>query len=372
MSELHDAAYLASAEALKLNMLAYAGEILGLGQHGERVYADPNKPLCVRIDPGIGESFPIMDIELKPWRKRGPGSPTEVMTRAIERLARASLWRSMGTKAPPAGIMETGALTKALLEHYDVAPQEFLDATWTPVQMGDKYSDSADWRDHRQQPDLLARAPAVNYPTRYMPPELPWTAGYALHDAVFVEIIALSDEVIIIYKPQRSDRCEVRIPSGLPNSAIIALHRRSLKNLVSHPLLNRFPMVINATRHHQRSLRFEVLGSDPWRRVRFKGGNEERRLLKEGIRDLSPARRHFERLIAGILTVPGRIGDTEPDWEIPADADEIFNDYDTFLGEEIERPDFQGVAQRRSEGEWHHDDGDPPIRFDEDDPKSYE
>lgn len=372
MTELHDAAYRASAEALKRNMLAYVPEILRL-EGPERVCEDETNPYCVRIDPGIGESFPIMNIDMKPWRKRGPGSPTEVMIRSIERLARARLWRRSGTVAPPAGIMVTSAIGKAMLEHHGIEPQAFLDATWRPVAMGDKYADTHDWRDGRSPPDLLARTPLISHAQRDLPDAMPWTAGYSAQDAVFIEAIALSPDVIIYWRPPRNDMCEIRLTPGLPRTTVIALQGQPLRKLVSHPVLNRFELWISTYQFHRRSLRFGISGGGPWRRMQFRGGKDERRLLKEEISALAPSRRHLEKLITGQLTLPGRTGDVEVEWQLTHDGDAEMEDWDYFLNEPIERDEFPSVSSRRADIDLRRMDDDPVITFDggPDDPTSY-
>lgn len=106
-----------------------------------------------------------------------------------------------------------------------------------------------------------------------------------------------------------------------------------------------------------------------WRRVRLKGGNEERAELKQEIRMLRDGRRHLEKLIAGHLTLPGQRGDTEVPWDDILDEDEI----DEFTGQPGPEVDhgFEGISGRRYHEERLHNDGDPPIRFDENDPASY-
>lgn len=362
-------AYEASAEALKQNLLAYTAELLGLDPSVERVFADSDHPYCVRIDPGIGKSFPLINVSLKEWRRRGPGSTIEVMTRAIARLALARVWRRHKTVAPPYGLLVTNGLGKALVERAGIDPQAYFDATWTPVEMGDKYADTADWMSAGPAPTLMARAPAVNRPVKVLPPRLPWMSGYNTEDAVFVETAEFDERLVLHWRPQKSNESELRIPSGYPLSILNAAMGKPLKTLVSHPLLNRHDLRIDYVYIHQRSARMQLRGgSRLWSRVRLKGGNDARENLREEKRALQIGRRNLEELITRFLTLPARKGDVEVNWEGILLDEEI----DSFTGKPWpERQVFEGISTRRHHEEYRHIDADPIIYFDEDDPEAY-
>ena len=70
------------------------------------------------------------------------------------------------------------------------------------------------------------------------------------------------------------------------------------------------------------------------------------------------------------MTLPGQREDTEVPWDDILDEDEI-DEFTGRLWTELNQ-DFEGISSRRHHEERLHDDGDPPIRFDEDDPASYE
>lgn len=377
MSEATTRAYAASAEALKLNMLAYAGTLLDLDVLLEKAIESADDPhgvdLQVEIRPDLFITFPLVTTSMKEWRRRGPGSPTEMLVRALGRLAMTRVWRRRGTTAPPAGLLETNGLGKVLVERAGVGPQAFFDAAWSPVRIGDKYTDTEDWMSEGYVTPLLARAPAATRRTRPLPEGLPWMSGYGNLDAVFVEAVALNEKLAVLWRPQDSTGFEVRLPPHmLPETLMTAAPGRPFKAYVSHPLLDRFDLEIDTVRAHQKSVRLKLRGGSPlWRRVRLQGGNEERLELKAEVRLLREGRRHLEKVIAGHLTIPGHRGDIEVPWDDVLSEDEI----DEFTGEPWpERPsdDFEGISSRRYHEERRHNDGDPVIRFDEDDPVSYQ
>ena len=371
MSEATTRAYAASAEALTLNMLAYAGDLLGLDPATETLAPHLTEPYRIELTTGMGAPFPLMTVSLKQWRRRGPGSTTEVMIRALGRLARTRVWRRHGTMAPPFGLLHANALAKAIVQHARVDPQAFFDATWSSVQMGEKYSDSADWMTTGVPPVLLTRATVAQHPQIEPPAGLPWLSGYSSFDAVFVEAWSLDERVVLHHRPQDNDRFEIRMPPGLPHTLVHALIGKPLRALVSHPVLDRFDIVIVGVTHHERSIRFQVRDEMLWRRDQFRGGSEARREVDRELRAMRTGRRHLEDLIARHLTIPGRKGDVD----IPWNRDELFDDdeYDAFADKPwSERDEFEGIMSRRSRRDARHDDGDPIIRFDEDDPASYE
>ncbi|MDK2767845.1 MAG: hypothetical protein KYX69_09010 [Sphingomonas sp.] len=375
MSEATTRAYAAAAEALKLNVLAYGGTLLDLDVFKERLTESAEDPygvdIVVEIRPGLEITFPLVTTSMKEWRRRGPGSPTEMLVRALGRLAMVRVWRSRGTIAPPAGLLEVNGLGKALIERTGVDPQAFFDAVWSPVRIGDKYTDTADWMSEGAVTPLLSRAPAATRKTRQLPEGLPWLSGYSNLNTVFVEAVALDERLAVLWRPQDASGFEVRLAPGMmPDTLLAAAPGRPFRQYVSHPLLDRLQLRIVSVRQHQKSLRLKLDGgSTLWRRVRLKGGNEERAELKQEIRMLRDGRRHLEKLIAGHLTLPGQRGDTEVPWDDILDEDEI----DEFTGQPGPEVDhgFEGISGRRYHEERLHNDGDPPIRFDENDPASY-
>lgn len=379
MSEATTRAYAASAEALKLNVLAYGGTLLDLDVFTERLVESTEDPygvdVVIDIRPGLALSFPVVTTSMKEWRRRGPGSPTEMLVRALGRLAMTRVWRRRGTTAPPAGLLETNGLGKLLVERGGVEPQAFFDATWAPsIHIGDKYSDTLDWMGGGTITPLLARAPAAERNRVVdLPAPLPWMSGYSSLDAVFVEAVALDERLAVIWKPQDSTGFEIRLPANsLPETLKAAAIGRPFSSYVSHPLLDKFDLEINVVLSHQKSLRMKLRGGSAlWRRVRLKGGNEDRRDLKAEIRALREGRIHLERVIAGHLTIPGCRGDIEVPWENLFDEDEI----DEFTGRPWpSHPEdgIEGISSKRRREDLQHDDGDPIIRFDENDPASYQ
>lgn len=378
MSEATTRAYATSAEALRENMLAYAGTLLDLDIFHERVMAssDPyGVEIMVDCPHGAGLLIPLVTTSMKEWRRRGPGSSTEMLVRALGRLAMTRVWRKRGTIAPPFGLLETNGLGRALVERAGVDPQAFFDATWTPsVHIGDKYSDTLDWMGGGLVTPLLARAPAAERKRVVdLPAPLPWMSGYSSLDAVFVEAVTLDEQLAVLWKPQDSTGFEIRLPANsLPETLKAAAIGRPFSSYVSHPLLDRFDLEIDAVMSHQKSLRMKLRGGLPlWHRTPLKGGNEDRRDLKAEIRALREGRIHLERVIAGHLTIPGRRGDIEVPWEEVLGEEDI----DEFAG----RPwpnqpadGIEGISSRRRREDAQHDDGDPVIRFDEDDPASYQ
>lgn len=352
-----DRAYAASAEALTLNMLAYAGDILGLQPH-ERLFRDKGAPYLLRLDPGVGETFPLVSVSMEAFRRRGPGSPTEVMVRALGRLALARVWRRCGTVAPPVGTLHVNAIAKALLERQGVDGQAFMDATWRPVAMFDKYTDTADWRSAGAEPALLARSPLLQHRETTLPEGLPWMAGYSSGDAVFLEAIELAPEVVVYWRPTRGDEAEIRLPAGLPQTLVTAAVGRPLRRLVSHPVLDRFPLTIRTAAWHQRTTRITVEGAAPWKRIRLAGGNEDRAKIAAEVKALKPGRRQLEALIKRMLTIVGSDRDfVNVPWN-----DDFLDEHDVGLdivwGGGERGP--QGVADRRAEMERETDDGDLP------------
>ncbi len=349
-------AYAASAEALVLNFMAYGSEILGLEPH-ERIFRDKAAPYLIRLDPGVGESFPLVSVSMEAFRRRGPGSPTEVMVRALGRLALARTWHRRGTLAPPVGTMHLNAIAKALLEHHGVDGQAFMDATWRPVATFDKYTDTADWQSAGAEPLLLARSPLLQHRGAALPPGLPWTAGYNSGDAVFVEAVELAPEVVLYWRPTRGDEAEIRLPAGLPQTLVTAALGGPLRRLVSHPVLDRFALTIRNAAYHQRTSRITVEGAAPWKRVRLAGGNDDRAEVSAELKALKPARRQLEALIKRMLTIVGNDRDfVHVPWNDDFDLDEEDVGLGIVWGGGEHCP--PGIGERRAEMERKCDDGD--------------
>lgn len=378
MSEATTRAWAASAEALRENMLAYAGMLLDLDIFRERLTVSSSDPygvdVVVECPHGAVLTIPLVTTSMKEWRRRGPGSPTEMLVRALGRLAMTRVWRKRDTIAPPAGLLMTNGLGKLLVERAGIEPQAFFDATWTPnIHIGEKYSDTADWMGSGTVTPLLARAPAADRKRIVdLPTPLPWMSGYSALDAVFVEAVELDERLALIWKPQDSTGFEIRLPANLlPETLKAAAIGRPFSSYVSHPLLDRLDLEIDGVMAHQKSLRMKVRGGAAlWRRVRLKGGNEDRRDLNTEVRALRDGRRHLEKVIAGHLTIPGHRGDVQVPWDLLDDED-----IDEFTGKPwLDQPteSFEGISSRRRREERQHDDDDPIIRFDEDDPASYE
>ena len=370
MSEAMTRAYAASAEALTQNLLAYGGELLGLDPQTESLVLHTTEPHRVELVTSMGVPFPLTTVSLKQWRRRGPGSTTEVMIRGLGHLARTRVWRRRGTIAPPYGLLHTSALAKAVVERARVAPQDFFDATWTDVGIGEKYSDSADWMSAAPPPGLLARAAVATHPAIDLPANLPWLSGYSTLDAVFIDALSLDERIVVHHRPQDGDRFEIRLQPDLPMVLAAAVTGRPLRSVISHPVLDRFDITITGVTSHQRSIRLLVRGMEPWNRHQFAGASDARREVNQEIRALKTGRRHLEQLIARHLTIPGRKGDIE----VPIDDDVIFDDdWDAFADRPWpEREEFEGVYAKRRARDVSHDEGDPAIVFDEEDPVSYE
>lgn len=369
MSEATTRAYAASAEALTQNLLAYGGDLLGLDPQTESLVLHATEPHRVELATSMGAAFPLTTVSLKQWRRRGPGSTTEVMIRGLNHLARTRVWRRRGTVAPPFGLLHTSALAKAVVERAKVAPQEFFDAAWSNVAVGEKYSDSADWMSAGSPPALLARAAVATHPTIDLPPDLPWLSGYSTLDAVFIDALSLDERVVVHHRPQDGDRFEIRLQPDLPTVLTAAVVGRPLRSVISHPVLDRFGITITGVTSHQRSIRLLVSGMEPWNRHQFAGGSDAQREVNQEIKALKAGRRQLEELIARHLTIPGHKGDIE----VPIDDDVIFDDdWDAFADRPWpQREEFEGISAKRSARDARHDEGDPAIVFDEDDPASY-
>ena len=374
MSDAMTRAWAASATALQQNVLAYGADLLGLDPANEKLSAamadQYGVEMVLEAPHGAGLIVPLVTTSMKEWRRRGPGSPTEMFVRALGRIAMVRIWRRHGTVAPPFGLLEVNGLGKALIERASLDPQAFFDATWaSEIHIGNKYSDTLDWMSDKAIPTLLARAPIASRKRLVSLPRLPWVSGYSSLDAVFIEAASLDERLALLWRPQDSTGFEVRLPAGLPATLVTAAPTRPLRNFVSHPLLNRFELEIDQVRLHQKSMRMKVRGGAVlWRRYRLKGGNEERRELRDELRAMRDGRRQVEKLIAGHLTLPGRRGDVEVPWDPELfDEDEI----DDLTGQPWPDMPAEGISSRRFHEERLHDDGDPLIRFDEDDPASY-
>lgn len=369
MSEATTRAYAASAEALTQNLLAYGSDLLGLDPQTERLVPHATEPYRVELVTGIGAPFPLTTVSLKQWRRRGPGSTTEVMIRGLGHLARTRVWRRRGTIAPPYGLLHTSALAKAVVERAKVAPQDFFDATWADVAIGEKYSDSADWMSADPPPALLARAAVATHPAIDLPARLPWLSGYSTLDAVFIDALMLDERVVVHHRPQDGDRFEIRLRPDLPMVLATAVAGRPLSGVISHPVLDRFAITIIGVTTHQRSIRLLVTGTEPWTRRQFAGGSDARREVNQEIKSLKSGRRLLEDLIARHLTIPGHKGDIQ----LPIDADVVFDDdWDEFADRPWPRcEEFEGIYTKRRARDARHDEGDPAIVFDEDDPASY-
>lgn len=349
-------AYAASAEALVLNLMAYGDEILGL-EADERLVRDKAAPYLIRLDAGAGESFPLVSVSMEAFRRRGPGSPTEVMVRALGRLALARVWRRRGTVAPPVGAMNVNAIAKALLENHGVDGQAFMDATWRPVPIFDKYTDTSDWRSTGTEPALLARSPLLQHRETTLPQGVPWMAGYSSSDAIFVEAVELAPEVVLYWRPTRGDVAEIRLPAGVPHTVITAAVGGPLRRLVSHPVLDRFALTIRSAGFHQRTTRIIVEGAAPWKRAHLAGGNEDRAEVAAELKALRPARRQFEALIKRMLTIVGSDRDfVHVPWNDDFELDEEDVGLNIVWGAQERTP--RGIAERRAEMERGCDDGD--------------
>lgn len=371
MSEAKTLAYAASAEALTQNLLAYGGELLGLDPATETLGRHATEPYRVELTTGLDRPFPLTTVSLKPWRRRGPGSTTEVMVRALGRLARTRVWRRHGTKAPPFGLLKANVMCAVIVQRSRIDPQTFFDAMWSPVEMGEKYSDSADWMTPGPVPALLARSPAAAHPLVTPPAGLPWLSGYSTFDAVFVEAWAPDERVVLHHRPQDGDLFEIRTPPGLPHTLVQGLIGQPVRALVSHPILDAYDMVIDDVNRHEKSVRFKVRNHLLWNTTQFQGGSEARREVDRELSNMRLGRARLEELIARHMNLPGRTGDVDVPWS----RDELFDlddDYDFFADEPWpERHEFKGITSKRSARDARHYDGDPIITFDENDPEAY-
>lgn len=83
MSEPITRAWAAAATALQQNVLAYGAELLGLDPENEKLPAASADPhgveLVLEAPHGAGLIVPLVTTSMKEWRRRGPGSPTEML-----------------------------------------------------------------------------------------------------------------------------------------------------------------------------------------------------------------------------------------------------------------------------------------------------
>lgn len=371
MSDAKTHAYAASAEALAQNLLAYGAELLGLDPATETLALHSIEPFRVELTTGLDRPFPLMTVSLKPWRRRGPGSTTEIMVRGLTRLARTRVWRRHGTTAPPFGLLKVNVLLKAIVQRSRVDPQSFFDAVWSPVEMGEKHADSADWMTPGTAPTLLARSPAATHPVVVAPHGLPWLSGYSTYDAVHVEAWALDDRIVLVHRPQDNDRFELRIPADLPLALIQGLVGKPLRSLISHPILDEYDMVIDSFVRHEKTIRFRIRNWLFWNTDEFRGGSEARREVNRELRGMRQGRAKLEELIARHLTIPGATGDVDVPW-IREDLIDPDDGFDLFADKPwTERKEFEGIMSKRRTRDTRFDDGDPLITFDEDDPEAY-
>jgi hypothetical protein len=302
-----DKAWHASAEALKQNILAYAAGMLGLDPKLERLVEDSKKPFCIRIDPGIGQSFPLIDVPIEAARKRSPGANITVMVRALKLLTFARIWRDRGTKAPPVGLLNTTRLTKLVIDHYGVNPQDFVDATWVPVPIFEKYDDWAEWQSDKPFPTLLSRDPISKRQKRNgLPSSLPWVSGFSKHNRVVIDSVALAEDAVLKMHVISNRPLELRLPPGMPATMVEAIKGRKLAKTIAHPLLRSPRARIQEVNVHARSTRITI--RDPsmeWDSVAMRGGNAERSEFRQRMEGLKPQRDQLEAMIRMSLTVPG-------------------------------------------------------------------
>lgn len=304
--EIKDRAWAASAEALKQNFLGYAPDILSLAFNGEELFEDLSKAYCLRIDPGLGNSFPIIDVPVEKGRKRSPGANITIMVRALKLLTFARIWKKKETKAPPSGLIYTNQLTKRIIEHYQVKPQDFVDAIWTPVKIFERYDDWSEWQSDKPFPPLLKRDLIEKRARLTVPATLPWVSGYSKHSHAIIDTIALADDAILKMHVISTRPLELRLAPGMPATIVAAIKGRRVVDVIRHPLLQSRDAVIQDVKVHAKSTRLTIL--DPnmtWDPVWFRGGNTERLEFRRQMKAMEQQRNQLEAMIRMSLTIPG-------------------------------------------------------------------
>lgn len=305
--EIKEKAWAASAEALKQNLLGYAPDILSLSYNGEELFEDQSKACCLRIDPGVGGSFPVIDVPFEKGRKRSPGANITIMVRALKLLIFARIWREKATKAPPAGLIYTNRLTKRIIDRYGIKPQDFVDSIWQPVKIFEKYDDWAEWQSDKPFPKLLKRDPVEKRAVHTLSEKLPWVSGYTKHTHAIIDTVALSDDAVLKMHVISTRPLELRLSPGMPATVVESIKGRRVNDVVKHPLLQSQEAWIEDVKVHAKSTRLTIY--DPtmgWDRVAMKGGNAERLEFRKRMKDMKAEREQLEAIIRMNLTVPGK------------------------------------------------------------------
>ncbi|MCL6250400.1 hypothetical protein M3P36_04965 [Altererythrobacter sp. KTW20L] len=256
--DLKDEAFHASAQALELNLLAYGPEILEL-EGPERLYLDEHDTRGIRLDVGVGGTFPIMSVEDATFIGRGAKLAIATLDLAIGRLAAARTWKRVGSKGPPAATMKTSELTVAVMEVYGLEAQGLVDSTWQTTTMHERYDDLVHWRSRSEVPRLLRRTVGKGYEFRDLPEVAPWVAGYCSQSSINVEAVSLGEEAAIYWRPQDHQRFEVRLASGIPETVANAMTGKPLSEIVDHPLARRFDGIVENVSRLKNSIRLSIL-----------------------------------------------------------------------------------------------------------------
>lgn len=253
--DIREKSWDASAEALMQNMLAYAPDILNLDPSRESLLFDDSKPYCLRMDSGLGENFPIIDVPYEKGRKRSPGANITIMVRALKLLTFARIWREKATKAPPADLIYTNRLTKRIIDHYGIKPQDFVDSIWQPVKIFEKYDDWAEWQSDKPFPKLLKRDPVEKRAVHTLSEKLPWVSGYTKHTYAMIDTVALSDDAVLKMHVISTRPLELRLSPGMPATVVESIKGRRVSEVVKHPLLQSQEAWIEDVKVHAKSTR---------------------------------------------------------------------------------------------------------------------
>lgn len=302
-------AYSEAAARLTLDMLEIAAEVLELDPAEESIRQSDYDPFCLEIDAGRGRPFPIMSLSTKPYRRKGPGSALKVLDRALRLLVRARLWRELETPGPPAGLMKTNFLATMILHRFRIDPQEFVDAVWREVWVGDKYSDATAWRSQWNVPKVMWRSPPADRPIEQLPEGLPWMSGFCLNDEIYVDAV----EILpfgVLHRTSRFGPTELRLPNErqigtrtvLPpiGSPIRNFGWQDIIDKAWDPLLGHdttYDGLVSGTYAH--STRVRLGGNELWQGSRFSGqdGDEMRKEFNIRLRRLFMRRARIQALI---------------------------------------------------------------------------
>lgn len=188
-------------------------------------------------------------------------------------IARRRAWARAGTTHPPLDILETTPVSRAFMEHHHCDAGRLVDATWrVPGTYGHP------WRSANRKPTFKVNRAPSHVSMLDIPEGLPWCAGENNAYDLQLTWIDLGDGSSYNARNGRYRRRgagggdAVEVKARMPEAMAMSLRHRPLREIVSHPVLDRFPFWIRSVEPLAATTRLHLGGVDDQMRVPLSDG----------------------------------------------------------------------------------------------------